>query len=187
MFQNLDPMDKSTAILEILVMLFVAFAIGFVIAWLLRKSQSARITTLEADNARIQDRVAVLEKERAHLITRSGSLEAELDECIKSMHATSHRMETSTEMKQSDLDNAQKLGFRPTISHQKDDLKLISGIGPFIEKKLNNLGIYTYEQISEFSPDTIHRVTDAIEFFPGRIERDHWVDQARNFMQTKVN
>jgi predicted flap endonuclease-1-like 5' DNA nuclease len=187
MFQNLNSMDKSTAILEIMIMLFVAFAIGFVIAWLLRKSQSNRMTILDADNARMQGQITVLEKERAHLITRSGSLEAELDECIKSMHACSHRMETSTEMKQSDLDNAQKLGFRPTVSHQKDDIKLISGIGPFIEKKLNKLGIYTYEQISEFSPDTIHKVTDAIEFFPGRIERDHWVDQARHFMQTIVN
>ena len=31
-----------------------------------------------------------------------------------------------------------------------DDLKVISGVGPFIEEKLNSLGIYTYEQVGSF-------------------------------------
>ncbi len=60
----------------------------------------------------------------------------------------------------------------------KDDLKKINGIGPFIEQKLNDIGIYTYNQISQFDDDLINQVTDAIQFFPGRIKRDDWVGQA---------
>ncbi len=60
----------------------------------------------------------------------------------------------------------------------KDDLKLIKGIGPFIEKKLNALGIWTFKQISAFTSEDVQSVTKAIEFFPGRIERDNWVSQA---------
>ena len=67
----------------------------------------------------------------------------------------------------------------------KDDLKIISGVGPFIETKLNDLGIYTYEQVSLFDEDFIEKVTDAIEFFPGRISRDGWVDQATTLFQAK--
>lgn len=179
-------MEKSTAIFEILIMLIVAFAIGFIIAWLLRKKQTAsQIEQLEADNTKIKDQLAALEKERTHLVTRSSSLEAELDQCIKSKQEILHPVEAPHEMKQSDLDNAQRLGFKPARAIHKDDLKLISGIGPFIEQKLNNLGIYTFEQISEFSQDTIQKVTAAIEFFPGRIERDHWVEQAKNILLTK--
>ncbi len=67
----------------------------------------------------------------------------------------------------------------------KDDLTRIKGIGSFIEKKLNGLGIYTYEQISKFDKDMIDKVTAAIEFFPGRIERDDWVGQATRLMDIK--
>ena len=62
---------------------------------------------------------------------------------------------------------------------EKDDLKLVNGIGSFIETKLNNLGLYTYEQIGAFDEDIIEKVTDAIQFFPGRIKRDKWAEQAR--------
>ncbi|NAS30542.1 hypothetical protein GTQ40_06140 [Flavobacteriaceae bacterium R38] len=68
---------------------------------------------------------------------------------------------------------------------QKDDLKKISGIGPFIEKKLNEIGIYTYKQISRFSNEDIDSVTKLIEFFPGRIKRDNWKKQAADLQ--KVN
>lgn len=64
----------------------------------------------------------------------------------------------------------------------KDDLKKINGIGPFIEKKLNDIGIYTYEQISQFDTELIAQITDAIQFFPGRINRDDWVGQAKKLM-----
>ncbi len=68
----------------------------------------------------------------------------------------------------------------------KDDLKLISGVGPAIEKKLNGLGIYTFEQVSQFDADLVQQVNDAIEFFPGRIQRDDWVGQAGKLHQTKM-
>lgn len=61
---------------------------------------------------------------------------------------------------------------------QKDDLTEIKGIGSFLEKKLNGLGIYKFEQISKLTPNLIEKLTAAIEFFPGRIERDDWVGQA---------
>jgi len=60
----------------------------------------------------------------------------------------------------------------------KDDLKEIKGIGPYIEKKLNALGIYRFEQISRFNDEDIDKVNDAIEFFPGRVRRDDWKGQA---------
>ncbi len=76
----------------------------------------------------------------------------------------------------------------PNVSaDDKEDLKIIGGIGPFIEEKLNNLGIYTYEQISSFDEKMINLVTDAIEFFPGRIERDQWVKQAKSLFDAKYN
>ena len=66
---------------------------------------------------------------------------------------------------------------------KKDDLKQISGIGPFIEEKLNTIGIYTFDQISRFNQDDIDTVTELIQFFPGRIEKDEWTLQAKRLIK----
>ncbi|MEM7087083.1 MAG: hypothetical protein AAF489_12930 [Bacteroidota bacterium] len=58
------------------------------------------------------------------------------------------------------------------------DLTRINGIGPYIEQKLNEIGIYNYKQISRFKDEDIRVLTELIDFFPGRIERDNWVEQA---------
>ncbi|KZM50016.1 50S ribosomal protein L21 [Labrenzia sp. OB1] len=65
-----------------------------------------------------------------------------------------------------------------TAPDGKDDLKKISGVGPVLEKKLNALGIMTYEQIIAFSAEDIARVDEVLNF-KGRIERDNWVEQAK--------
>ncbi|MGB0787529.1 MAG: hypothetical protein ACPGR1_05940, partial [Candidatus Poseidoniaceae archaeon] len=62
---------------------------------------------------------------------------------------------------------------------EKDDLQVIKGVGPFIEEKLNALGIYTYKQISKMTSKLEDTVNEAIEFFPGRVKRDQWVAQAK--------
>lgn len=62
----------------------------------------------------------------------------------------------------------------------KEDLTEINGIGPYIEQKLNDIGIYTYAQISNLSLRDIELITEMIDFFPGRIERDNWVGQAKS-------
>lgn len=74
-------------------------------------------------------------------------------------------------------------GFGKATEADKDDLKRISGIGLSIEKKLNNIGIFTYRQISKFSNKDMTDITDLITFFPGRIERDNWVLQATNLVK----
>ena len=59
----------------------------------------------------------------------------------------------------------------------KDDLKLISGVGDTLEGKLNTLGITTFAQIANFSDEDIAKVDDALDF-KGRIEREDWIAQA---------
>jgi len=62
---------------------------------------------------------------------------------------------------------------------EKDDLQTIKGIGPFIEEKLNALGIYTFSQVSKMTSELEEQVNEAIEFFPGRVKRDEWTNQAK--------
>jgi len=62
-----------------------------------------------------------------------------------------------------------------------DDLTLIAGIGPSIERTLRYLGIDTFAQIAAWTPGDITEIGEALVVFPGRIERERWVEQARGF------
>lgn len=61
-----------------------------------------------------------------------------------------------------------------------DDLKKISGVGPVLEKKLNEAGIYFFWQVAQLSGEQITDLEEEMSF-PGRIERDNWIDQAKEF------
>lgn len=59
-----------------------------------------------------------------------------------------------------------------------DDLKKIGGVGPVLEQKLNDLGIYHYWQIAALTPEDVARIDEALSS-KGRIERDDWIAQAK--------
>ena len=59
-----------------------------------------------------------------------------------------------------------------------DDLKRIRGIGVLIEKKLNSLGVTSYEQVANWTGADVERVSQILDF-KGRIERENWIEQAR--------
>lgn len=64
---------------------------------------------------------------------------------------------------------------RPT---KIDDLKLISGVGPKIERILHDLGIFKFDQVAGWNKAERDWV-DGYLSFSGRIDRDEWVKQAK--------
>jgi predicted flap endonuclease-1-like 5' DNA nuclease len=60
---------------------------------------------------------------------------------------------------------------------QADDLKMISGIGPKLEQKLNSIGIWHYAQVASWTQKEVDWVDAAISF-RGRVEREKWIPQA---------
>lgn len=70
-------------------------------------------------------------------------------------------------------------------SGEPDDLKLIVGIGPVLERMLHSFGIATFRQIAHWSERDIADFDAKLPEFPGRIVRDQWVTQARALHQSK--
>jgi predicted flap endonuclease-1-like 5' DNA nuclease len=68
---------------------------------------------------------------------------------------------------------------------EPDDLKLIVGIGPVLERMLHNLGVTTFRQIARWSDRDSAEFDAKLPEFPGRIVRDQWVTQARELHQAK--
>ncbi|MCK0166550.1 50S ribosomal protein L21 [Jannaschia sp. S6380] len=61
-----------------------------------------------------------------------------------------------------------------------DDLKKIAGVGPKLEGLLHENGVFHFDQISAWGPEEIAYMDDKLSF-KGRIERDGWIDQAKQF------
>ncbi|MDX1667104.1 MAG: helix-hairpin-helix domain-containing protein, partial [Saprospiraceae bacterium] len=68
---------------------------------------------------------------------------------------------------------------------ERDDLTVIEGIGPFLERKLNEQGIFNLEQIAEWKSAEISQVAREIQFFESRILEDNWVGQAQRLLRLK--
>lgn len=66
-----------------------------------------------------------------------------------------------------------------------DDLKLIVGVGPVLERMLHQLGVTSYRQVARWSERDIDEFDARLAEFPGRIRRDGWVTQARSLHLSK--
>jgi predicted flap endonuclease-1-like 5' DNA nuclease len=82
-----------------------------------------------------------------------------------------------------DLENDAPPPFFGTVA--PDDLKLIVGVGPVLERMLQQLGITTYRQIALWTERDIDEFDAKLHEFPGRIRRDAWVTQARELHASK--
>lgn len=59
-----------------------------------------------------------------------------------------------------------------------DDLTQLKGVGPTIAKKLVDAGITSFAQIAAFTPEDIEMFEEKLSF-KGRIEREGWIEQAK--------
>jgi len=71
------------------------------------------------------------------------------------------------------------------VSIGNDDLKAIKGIGPSIERTLNELGITHFHQLAEISEVDIDRVAQQLKGFRSRVYREDWIGQARDLHTQK--
>ena len=66
-----------------------------------------------------------------------------------------------------------------------NDLKKINGIGPAYEKRLNEIGVYTYEQISQLKAADRDELAAIDGITRDKIESEEWVKQAKALMKNK--
>jgi len=69
----------------------------------------------------------------------------------------------------------------PVSSGEGDDLTRINGIGPVLKDKLNALGITTFQQVADMTPERVAEVDEQLNF-KGRIEREEWIEQAKQLV-----
>jgi predicted flap endonuclease-1-like 5' DNA nuclease len=74
------------------------------------------------------------------------------------------------------------LGVAEQMEHpaevEPDNLQMLKGVGPKLAQKLNENGIFSFEQIARLSPNEIAILDTKLGAFRGRLERDRVVEQA---------
>jgi len=65
-----------------------------------------------------------------------------------------------------------------------DDIKLIGGVGPALEKKLIGAGITSLKELSKLSAKKMAELDDELKL-GGRTEREEWVEQAKELLAGK--
>ncbi|WP_051583901.1 hypothetical protein [Dokdonia sp. PRO95] len=177
-----DAISIPVAYLETFVMTLVAFLIGYIGSHLyskivLKKSleaQNERINTLKETVNSLQDEL----DRKADGVFRKDRMDEEFDHIKVRSRAFSQEVisEKLVEKDYTDLINFERIGTAQ--ASDKNELQKIIGIGPYTEAKLNELGIYTFDQISRLTKEDIEIITKLIKFFPDRIKNDRWVAKA---------
>jgi len=71
------------------------------------------------------------------------------------------------------------IGTFDPATETADDLKKVKGIGPKMEQTLNQIGIFTFAQVSRMTGKEYDLLDSITEAFPGRAQRDDWAGQAK--------
>jgi len=159
---------------EIVVWLLIAAGLGFLLGWLLRGivrpplRRRERVSETPAPAPAARPGTRVLDIDTGEGQTRTGSVPVE-SRFAPPQDAADARARIPEIASRTAGDGA--------VPH--DDLVRIHGVGPKIAKLLESMGITSYRQVARFTPTDVAIVNDALEVFPGRIERDDWMSSAR--------
>jgi len=84
-----------------------------------------------------------------------------------------------------DVDGMARSGSATAVATMEPDhLEDIVGIDPALDGRLAEMGITTFAQVAAWSATDAERIGDQLDF-PGRIEREEWIAQARAMHERK--
>jgi len=162
LFSTAESYGRTDATLEIILMLLGAFILGYLFRYFLEKTKSredwqARYESLKHEHELLEQRFGIIQNENRQLTT-------ELEQCRKKLDKT----KAPAAGKQAyGLYDAPAATAATTVTKTattdksaKDDLQVIEGIGPKIEKLLNEAGIYTWRQLSRTDVKMLRKILD---------------------------
>jgi predicted flap endonuclease-1-like 5' DNA nuclease len=135
LFSTADSYGKGDAMLEIILMLLVAFILGYLFRYFLSKNGEVQ----QSDYDEVSHKNSLLSNQLDVQKNEVKRLKAELEKCQKANVL------------------AFKSGAEPA---HKDDLKIVEGIGPKIEQLLYAARIYTWDDLSKTEVRVIQTILD---------------------------
>ncbi|MDH3578201.1 MAG: hypothetical protein OEO71_10345 [Gammaproteobacteria bacterium] len=146
------------------------------------KVRNEEAEQLEADLARARLRIKELENDSVDDQTRI--------EPVRDSEILTDGRDASNDPSDNEINGQPRSAKNPDDDHPRtlrDNLKKIKGVGPAIEKTLNEMGIFRFQQIADMSEYDIDRVAQRLKGFHSRIYRENWIGQARELSDRKSN
>lgn len=186
MFQN-----WGFLLTEIWLLVLIAALLGLLVGWLIWGRASASVDA--GETARLRGELDACQARSRDLQAETGRLRADLDACRAAASAPAAAVAAAPAEAPAETPAeaaAVSPGVKPVTlaaprGNAPDDLKLISGVGPKLEKLCNDLGFWHFDQIANWTPEEVAWVDHNLEGFKGRIARDNWIEQARALAAAK--
>jgi predicted flap endonuclease-1-like 5' DNA nuclease len=175
--------------------LLCALALGFILGWLIWGRRSGVDTSeyerLRSDRDRMKGELSAaatansrLESDLRACRSKSTQLEADLDASRANVTASAAPLMAAGGLAEAPAssfagERTKPEGLSKPRPGGSDDLKMIKGVGAKMEKLLNTLGYYHFDQIAGWNASEVAWVDENLEGFKGRVTRDEWVSQAR--------
>jgi NADH-quinone oxidoreductase subunit E len=161
------------------------------------ESQSAAMadfTSLQQENDRLEADKSRLNLELLALQTEKSSLTQELEACRGRLSASESRQVVEAPaipaepaapvVLSKEPPTVQLTKAAPAVPVVPDDLVIIKGIGPVINRKLNQGGIYTFEQLAALTPARLREIVgDVIQRLA---DEDEIINQAKELAARKA-
>jgi predicted flap endonuclease-1-like 5' DNA nuclease len=143
-------------------------------------ARQAAAAAKAAEDARLAA-ASVKAAEDARLAAASAKAAEDARQIAAAAKAAEDARQAAAAVQQPLAADADHPGARPSgivAPPHPDDLKRIRGIGPQNEGRLHGLGIWHFTQIAAWNAENVNWVSSYLAF-PGRIDREKWIDQAR--------
>jgi predicted flap endonuclease-1-like 5' DNA nuclease len=135
------------------------------------RQKNADAEQLQADLTAAEERIAELEESAEPNATRI--------EPVSDPDTLTDGRDASNDPIEDDIADEGEQSTDEPVNAARDNLQAIKGVGPAIEKTLNELGIFRFQQIADMSEYDIDRVAKRLKGFRSRIYREDWTGQAR--------
>jgi len=172
---------------QITVCLLLAALIGFVIGYIVGKGSRKQDATQEPKIETTETTEIEEEIEEDTNSKSSNEVEIPTSDAIEKVAEALEAVEAQETIEEDDSkETAQEEGIKPELFSSeegvsKDELTQIKGIGPKMEDKLNEAGIYNFEQIANWSEDNL-KWLEQNTTFAHRAKKDLWVNQAKELV-----
>jgi len=149
--------------MNVIAALVLGLLIGWLVEWVIDWFYwRGRIRPLAEENTNLEAENANLKTENENLKERITAIETKIN-------------------KKSQLSKTKPIRDRAGM----DNLQAIRGVGPVISKRLNEAGIYTFEELAQLTSEELEEILGSLikKFFPGE---EKMIAQAKEFAQQKA-
>lgn len=141
----------------------------------------ARVESVESQLLAMGEELVTARADAKEAAVRIETLEAELQTTKSNLAAAKIEVEDlRAQLRVANIRAGEAV--HPVKNKAKDDLKLINGIGPAYEKRLNEAGITTFVDLSHYMPERVHEIISPQTW--QQIDPEAWVTEAKLFVQT---